>query len=70
MGYGGGPEYVQALRDVVNVIMIEKKGTVDNLEEVLSIEGVDMIQWGGSDYSMSIGKVGQRGAPEIHGSTR
>ncbi len=65
MGYGGGPEYVQALRDVVNVIMIEKKGTVDNLEEVLSVEGVDMIQWGGSDYSMSIGMVGQRGAPEI-----
>jgi 4-hydroxy-2-oxoheptanedioate aldolase len=45
--------------------MIEKKGTVDNLEEVLSVEGVDMIQWGGSDYSMSIGKIGQRGAPEI-----
>ena len=65
MGYGGGPEYVQALRDVVNVIMIEKKGTVDNLEEVLSVEGVDMVQWGGSDYSMSIGMVGQRGAPEI-----
>ena len=65
MGYGGGPEYVQALRDVVVVIMIEKKGTVENLEEVLSVEGVDMIQWGGSDYSMSIGKVGQRGSPEI-----
>ena len=45
--------------------MIEKKGTVDNIEEVLSVEGVDMIQWGGSDYSMSIGMVGQRGASEI-----
>ena len=53
---GWNLNYVQALRDVVVVIMIEKKGTVENLEEVLSVEGVDMIQWGGSDYSMSIGK--------------
>jgi 4-hydroxy-2-oxoheptanedioate aldolase len=45
--------------------MIEKKGTVDNIEEVLSVEGVDMIQWGGSDYSMSIGMVGQRGSTKI-----
>ena len=65
MGYGGGDEYVKALRDIVVVIMIEKEGTVSNLEEVLSVDGVDMIQWGGSDYSMSIGKVGQRGYDEI-----
>ena len=24
-----------------------------------------MVQWGGADYSMSVGKAGQRGAPEI-----
>ena len=47
MGYGGSPEYVQALRDVVVVVMIEKQGTVEQLEDVLSVEGVDMIQWGG-----------------------
>ena len=41
MGYGGTKEYVQALRDIVVVIMIEKPGTVDNLEEVLAVEGVD-----------------------------
>ena len=65
MGYGGGPEYVQALREIVVVIMIEKSGTVENLEESLSVPGVDMIQWGGSDYSMSVGKAGQRGSAEI-----
>ena len=65
MGYGGGPEYVQALRDIVVVLMIEKKGAVENLEEILSIGGIDMIQWGGSDYSMSVGKAGQRGSAEI-----
>ena len=45
--------------------MIEKAGTVDNLEEALSVDGVDMIQWGGSDYSMNIGKAGERESPDI-----
>jgi 4-hydroxy-2-oxoheptanedioate aldolase len=65
MGYGGSPEYVQALRDVVVMIMIEKHSAVEQLEEILSVEGVDMIQWGPADYSMSIGRPGERGSPEV-----
>ena len=65
MGYGGSMDYVRALRDIVVVIMIEKDGAVENLEEVLSVPGIDMIQWGGSDYSMSVGRAGQRGSAEI-----
>lgn len=70
MGYGGGKEYVQALREIVVVIMVEKHSVVENLEEVLSVPGVDMIQWGGSDYSMSIGKAGERNSPEIQKTER
>jgi 4-hydroxy-2-oxoheptanedioate aldolase len=65
MGYGGTMDYVRALRDIVVVVMIEKQGTVDTLEEVLEVPGLDMVQWGGSDYSMSIGKAGQRSSPEL-----
>ena len=65
MGYGGGKAYVQALRDIVVAIMIEKPGTVDTLEECLSVKGVDMVQWGGSDYSMGIGRAGERYTPEL-----
>jgi len=65
MGYGGSKDYVQALRDIVVTIMIEKPGTVDNLEEVLAVPGVDMVQWGGSDYSMGIGRAGERQSPEL-----
>ena len=65
MGYGGGPEYVQALRDVVVMVMIEKRQAVEQLDEVLAVEGLDMIQWGPSDYSMSVGKAGQGGSAEI-----
>jgi len=65
MGYGGDESYVKALRDVVIVIMIEKQAAVECLEEILAVPGIDMIQWGGADYSMSVGKAGQRRSPEI-----
>jgi 4-hydroxy-2-oxoheptanedioate aldolase len=66
MRYGGGAEYVQALRDVVVMIMIEKQAAVEALEEILAVPGVDMIQWGPADYTMSIGKGGVlRGDPQI-----
>ncbi|MBK49581.1 MAG: 2,4-dihydroxyhept-2-ene-1,7-dioic acid aldolase [SAR202 cluster bacterium] len=65
MGYGGSPEYVKALNETVIAIMIEKNGAVENLEEILEIPGVDMVQWGGSDYSMSIGKPGAKSDPQV-----
>lgn len=64
-GYGGGPDYVERLRDIVVVLMIEKASVVEKLEEVLSVPGVDMVQWGGTDYSMSIGRPGARTTPEV-----
>ena len=65
MSYGGKPEYVQALKDIVVVIMIEKRTAVGQLEEILALEGIDMVQWGPADYSMSIGQAGNSGSPEI-----
>ena len=65
VGGASSLDYVQMLRDVVVVIMIEKAGTVNQLEEVLAVEGVDMIQWGPADYSMSIGRAGEGSSPDI-----
>lgn len=65
MGYGGGPDYVQALEEVVVMLMIEKQGAVDELEQILALPGLDMIQWGGSDYSMNIGRPGERNSDEV-----
>ena len=65
MGYGGSPDYVENLNQTVIAFMIEKKGAVDDLEEILSLDRVDMIQWGGSDYAMNIGKPGERYSPDI-----
>ena len=65
MGAGGSPAYVQAIRDTVVAVMIEKKGAVDELEEILSLPGLDMVQWGGTDYSMSTGRIGEKGHPDV-----
>jgi 2-keto-3-deoxy-L-rhamnonate aldolase RhmA len=65
MSYGGSPEYVQSVRDTVVAVMIEKKGAVDELEEILSVPGVDMVQWGGADFSMNVGRPGERDDPEL-----
>lgn len=62
--YTGGalPEMAQALQDVVVAIMVEKAVLVEQLEEVLAVPGVDMIQWGPTDYTMSSGLYTQRNA--------
>ncbi len=65
MEYGGEWTYVQALRDVVVAIMVEKKGVVEHLEEVLAVPGIDMVQWGPADYCMSIGRPGAWYDPDI-----
>jgi len=70
MGYGGGPDYVQALRDVVVVVMIEKQSAVDQLDEILALPGVDMIQWGPSDYSMNVGLAGKKSDPKVKATER
>jgi 2-keto-3-deoxy-L-rhamnonate aldolase RhmA len=59
----GHEEFCQELRDVVVAIMVEKKMLIDNLEEVLSVPGVDMVQWGPSDFTMSSGL--KRGDPAV-----
>ena len=53
-------------RDVVVVLMIEKKSAVDQLESLLEVEGVDMVQWGGADYAMNVGKPAQYTDPGLN----
>jgi len=61
----GSEAWVNAMNEVVVAIMVEKKGAVEELEEILSVKGVDMVQFGPADYSVSIGKPGQGRTPEV-----
>ena len=62
---GGSPAYVAALDEIVIAIMVEKRECVEDLDAILSVKGIDMVQFGSSDYSMSMGLTGQRNHPEV-----
>ena len=66
----GSEAFVQSLADAVIVLMIEKASAVENLEAFLSVKGVDMVQFGPTDYSMSIGLPGQGGHPKVKEAER
>jgi 4-hydroxy-2-oxoheptanedioate aldolase len=61
----GTSEFVTALDDAVVAVMIEKKSAVENLEEILSVPGIDMVQFGPADYALSIGKPRRYEDPEV-----
>ena len=67
---GGSPAYVRALDEAVVVIMVEKRQCVDDLDAILDVPGIDMVQFGGSDYSMSIGRAGERNHPDVKAAER
>src|SRR5262245_12992144 len=66
----GGPAFVQALDDAVVAVMIEKKTAVEDLDALLSVKGVDMVQFGPADYAMSIGLAGQWNHPKVKEAER
>lgn len=53
------------INEVVVALMIEKQSAVEQLEQILSVPGVDMVQWGPADYCMSIGRPEARRSPEV-----
>jgi 4-hydroxy-2-oxoheptanedioate aldolase len=66
MGYGtvgGRPvtlaDYVKHIDEIVIAIMIETKSLVDDIEEALSVPGIDLVQFGPNDFSISIGRPGE-----------
>lgn len=48
-------DHAARLNDIVLCFMIEKESAIQNIEEICSVPGVDMVQFGPSDYCMSHG---------------
>jgi 2-keto-3-deoxy-L-rhamnonate aldolase RhmA len=58
-------EYLQVADDLTMVIaQIETQEAIDNLEEILSVEGIDAIFVGPADLSMSLGFHGEQTHPK------
>ena len=66
----GSQLYVEQREEGVVALMIEKQSAVENLEAILSVGGIDMVQFGPADYSMSIGIPGQWKDPRVKEAER
>jgi 2-keto-3-deoxy-L-rhamnonate aldolase RhmA len=66
----GGESFVAALDDAVVALMIEKREAVEDIEAILSVPGIDMVQFGPADYAMSIGLAGKWDHPEVKKAER
>lgn len=60
------PEWLErANRNTCVDVMIEDVRAVERLDEILSVEGVDIVSFGQYDYSVSLGIPGQVDDPRI-----
>ncbi len=58
-------DFVKYYEDVVIALMVEKKPLYEHLEEVMNLDDLDMVVFGGGDLSMSLGIAGQFDHPAI-----
>jgi len=47
--------HIDRVKKVVRCFMIEKAAALDAIDEICSVPGVDMVQFGSGDWSMSLG---------------
>jgi 4-hydroxy-2-oxoheptanedioate aldolase len=64
--YGGNPNYIKfANSNVCVTVQIETSESMDNLESICGVDGVDGIFVGPSDLAASLGHLGDPSAPVV-----
>lgn len=66
--YGGmkRDEYIRRANSVTDLIVqIESKKGIEHIDEILALEGVDMVATGKADLSQSLGVPGQKNHPDV-----
>lgn len=59
-------EYVgRAIDEIINIVIIESKKGLDNLEEILKVDAIDIIYFGAYDLSQALGYPGNTKHPEV-----
>lgn len=57
----------QANRDTLVMPIVEDLASIDNLEEILTVPGIDVVRFGGFDLAMDLGLDGDITQPEVEG---
>ena len=60
------PEYFEeANRQTLVIALVEEKAGIENLHEIVTVEGVDAVSIGSGDLAMSLGYPGQANHPQV-----
>ncbi|OUS92832.1 HpcH/HpaI aldolase/citrate lyase family protein [Rhodococcus sp. NCIMB 12038] len=69
--WGRYPDYLKEANDEVCVlIQVETAEALDNLEEILDVEGIDGVFVGAADLAASLGHPGYAAHPEVQSAIR
>lgn len=63
--YGVDDYYRRANDEVCLVVLIEEREALDNLDEILTVDGIDVFQVAPSDRSQTLGHIGHAEHPEV-----
>ncbi len=67
--WGAYPGYIQEANDALfTIFQIETKEAIDNIEEIVKLEGSDMLFVGTGDLSLDMGHPGDLKDPEVAGA--
>ena len=60
-----GADYFAKAQDTMVILQAEGQKAIDNLDDILSVEGVDIVFVGPYDLSASLGIIGQINHPKV-----
>jgi len=63
--YGVPESYARANDEVCLVVLIEEREALDNLDEILTVDGIDVFQVAPSDLAQTLGHIGHAEHPEV-----
>lgn len=66
----GGAAFPDSFNHLIIAVMIERIGAVDEIEEIVEIEGVSALVLGPSDLSMEMGHPGNAGHPDVQAALK
>jgi 4-hydroxy-2-oxoheptanedioate aldolase len=63
--YGVGDYYARANDEVCLVVLIEEQEALDNLDDILTVDGIDVFQVAPSDLAQTLGHIGHAEHPDV-----
>ena len=56
---------IKTTNETINIIIIESKEGLDSLEDILSVDGIDVVYFGAYDLSQALGYPGDTKNPKV-----